>query len=539
MVETYSSKNGGRIRVGNELGRGGEATVYEVDDSTVAKIYHKPQNGPKEDKLGAMVQNPPPTEDSNNNLVLVWPQELLYDNAGRLAGFTMPRAEDGQKEIVNYWNRASFKKMVGLSKEEFGKKQGEIDDLLATIGRNFVRIVSSLHHRRYILGDINESNIRVGLTGRIAILDPDSFQIYDHIRRVIYRCPVGKPEFTDPDLMKLIQADLCNASRCPNGSAGHRMSYACVDRTVGHDNFAIAIVLFKLLMVGRHPFDIRHHEGQYPEKIIEGQFPYKPPFDKCPTGTVPRWKDLNSAWQIYFTNTFTTDRRYSTVEVLALFEDSPPFSKPNLGEQKEVDGGFSFAKRPSTARNSTRQTSMVPNNSIGNRRGGPTTVSSQPNAQAGQTRHLSTPQPTNRFATAAKRLNNATRCPNCHKPDPGQFRCSNCGVDLPQPTNRFATAAKRLNNATRCPNCHKPDPGQFRCSNCGVDLPQPTNRFATAAKRLNNATRCPNCHKPDPGQFRCSNCGVDLPPFKTCIRPNCGNHMNVGVRFCSKCGAAN
>ena len=353
----------------------------------------------------------------------------------------------------------SIREMVGLPEEELEKKKEEIDKLLAAIGRNFVRIVSSLHDRRYVLGDINEGNIKVGLTGRIAVLDPDSFQIYDHRRRVTYRCPVGRAEFTDPNLMTLFQSRQCNASRCPTGIAEHQMSYGCVDRTIGHDNFAIAIVLFKLLVAGRHPFDMRDDPRPYPEKIMGRQFPYKEPFDKCPTGTGPRWNELNSAWQVYFTNTFTTDRRYQASEVLALFEDDPPFSKPNLGDQIEVDGGFSFSNHSALATNATRQTVRATSNATGNRQIDPHAVTRQPNPRG-------------------------SRMPQ-------------------QPTL------------------------------------QPTNRFGKAARGQSTIGQCPRCGKTDPGQFRCSNCKLDLPPLKTCAKPNCGNRMNVAVRFCSQCGSAN
>ena len=108
MVETYYCKSGRRVKVGKKLGSGGEAAVYEVGGSTVAKIYHETHDRLKEHKLEAMIQNPPPTEDSNNNLALVWPKELLYDNSRRLIGFTMPRTEEGQQEIFNYYNRSLF-----------------------------------------------------------------------------------------------------------------------------------------------------------------------------------------------------------------------------------------------------------------------------------------------------------------------------------------------------------------------------------------------------------------------------------------------
>ena len=464
MVEVCYSQIGKRVLVGKKLAPpGGEGTVYEVDDSTVAKIYHEPPDSPKQHKLEAMIQNPPPTEDSNNNLALVWPKELLYDKASRLVGFTMRRVEDGQKSLSHYWNPGSFMEMTGLSRKESREKDDEVSKLLATIGRNFVKIVSSLHDRRYVLGDIKAENITVGLTGRIAVLDPDSFQIYDDRRDVTYRCLVGTPEYTDPNLMRLLRSGQCSALKCPSGPRKHGMGYGCVDRTTDHDNFAIAIVLFKLLMSGWHPFNRLDDTRDYPEKIMARAFPYKGPFNKCPRITLPRWKQLNSAWQEYFMNTFTTDRRYSAVEVLVLFEDNPPFSKPNLGDQIEVELGFSVVE-PSSEKNTTGQTMRTTNNATGKRHSGQPTVSRQPNLPKAPIRQQPNYQSTERWGNAAKKV---------------------------------------------------------------------------GPKILSNVTQCPQCHANNPVQSRCSNCQADLPPFKICTKPRCGNRMNVGAPFCSKCGSPN
>ena len=345
MSNSYITKNGSPVILGQVMGRGGEATVYAVNSSTVAKVYNQPQAGPKEHKLEAMVENPPPTKDKNSNLALVWPQELLYGNNGALVGFTMPKAEEGHCPIFNYWNNSQLKKLLGIPEDDWENLQDKLEGLLLAIGWNFVTIVSSLHERNYIIGDINESNIMVGLTGRIAILDPDSFQIYDAKRRVIHRCVVGREEYTDPNLMRIVHSDRkCPDMRCVTKPGPHSQTYGCVDRTLDHDNFAIAVVLFRLI-IGRHPFDTRDSDSTgYQEKIVKRLFPYVGDLSHCPPDLDQRWMALDGNWQEYFTETFTTDRRYEASVVSELFEKHPPLSAPNLGAQHEVDLGLTNQK---------------------------------------------------------------------------------------------------------------------------------------------------------------------------------------------------
>jgi DNA-binding helix-hairpin-helix protein with protein kinase domain len=65
-----------------------------------------------------------------------------------------------------------------------------------------------------------------------ALIDCDSFQITDGAH--VFRCPVEVPEFTPPELQ---------------GSA-----FDSQTRTAQHDAFGLAVLIFYLLFLGRHPF---------------------------------------------------------------------------------------------------------------------------------------------------------------------------------------------------------------------------------------------------------------------------------------------
>src|SRR5438105_3869599 len=66
--------------------------------------------------------------------------------------------------------------------------------------RNIAAAVHAVHSRGYVIGDVNESNILVTDTALATLVDTDSFQVRDPGSGVVYRCPVGKPEFTPPEL---------------------------------------------------------------------------------------------------------------------------------------------------------------------------------------------------------------------------------------------------------------------------------------------------------------------------------------------------
>jgi formylglycine-generating enzyme required for sulfatase activity len=115
-----------------------------------------------------------------------------------------------------------------------------------------------LHTRDYVIGDVNESNVLVADDALVTLVDTDSFQVRALHNGLVYRCPVGKPEFTPPELQG--------------------RNFASIDRTSEHDWFGLAVLIFQLLMEGTHPFAGRF-QGRgdpppYEERIAAGHFPY-------------------------------------------------------------------------------------------------------------------------------------------------------------------------------------------------------------------------------------------------------------------------
>ena len=92
------------------------------------------------------------------------------------------------------------------------------------------------------------------------LIDCDWYQIADGAR--LFTCDVGVPHFTAPELQG--------------------QSFRGLQRTPQHDAFGLAVLVFHLLFMGRHPFAGRYlGKGDMPVEraIKEGRFAYGPHAD--------------------------------------------------------------------------------------------------------------------------------------------------------------------------------------------------------------------------------------------------------------------
>ncbi|HBQ97144.1 MAG TPA: hypothetical protein DD761_01225, partial [Cyanobacteria bacterium UBA11691] len=237
------------LQAATELGVGGEAKVYGLseDKTQVAKVYHKlkPEYGLK---LTAMLENPPNNPTANqNHLSFAWPEDLLFNQKQQVVGFLMPRISE-MRPIIDLYNPKTRRTQWPWF--EYSR--------LHRTARNLAGALKSLHERGYVIGDINESNILVTETTLITLVDMDSIQVKHPETKEVYRCPVGKPEFTPPELQ---------------GQA-----FGNLDRTPEQDCFGLAVLIFQLLMEGTHPFaGVYKLPGDPPaiaQRIAQGYFPH-------------------------------------------------------------------------------------------------------------------------------------------------------------------------------------------------------------------------------------------------------------------------
>lgn len=265
------------------LGRGGEACVYAVpsDENLVAKIYHKPILTHAH-KLQAMIANPPENPTANlGHISIAWPQELLEaeDGSGSIVGFLMPRIR-GMRPIMDFYHPGTRRLNCPLFNYQY---------LLRT-ARNLAAAFAALHASQYCIGDVNESNILVSDTALVTLVDTDSFQVRDPAQNIVYRCAVGKPEYTPPELQNKTFADY--------------------DREIYHDLFGLGVLIFQLLMEGTHPFS-GIFQGQfdpptYEVRIVAGHFTYsqRQQVPYLPTPIAPAWEMLAPGLRDLFVRCF-------------------------------------------------------------------------------------------------------------------------------------------------------------------------------------------------------------------------------------------
>ena len=271
---------------------GGEGAIYEVPHypNLVAKVYHAQRRTPERiAKLQIMVAHPPvnPTEHLNHPSI-AWPTELLRDTAtNQLVGFVMPRVRQ-MLPLSEVYNPRARRRQLPLFNYRY----------LVRTARNLCAAVQAVHQAGYVIGDLNESNVLVSDQALVTLVDADSFQVRDPETGVVYRSLVGKPEYTPPELQGC--------------------SFADVDRQPEHDAFALAVLIFRLLMEGFHPFDgVYRGRGEPPEmgaRIRNGYFPYARGRTGIePSPLAPPFEMLHPDLQALFVRCFAEGHRNRSV----------------------------------------------------------------------------------------------------------------------------------------------------------------------------------------------------------------------------------
>jgi DNA-binding helix-hairpin-helix protein with protein kinase domain len=236
--------SGFRLRLGKTIGKGGEGEIFAVESDRpfAVKLYTDGKAADRRAKISAMVAD----RLFERTPFVAFPMEAVTSK-GAFAGFVMRQAL-GAKPLHQLCT-------PGDRKVEFPAASFRF---LVRVALNFARAVASINGLGVIIGDINESIALIDQKGLITIIDSDSFEYRKGTQ--VYRCLVGKAEYTPPELQGR-----------PLGTA---------NRTVNHDAFGLAVIIFELLFMGRHPFAGTFHGtgGQLSisQAIQEGRFAYSP-----------------------------------------------------------------------------------------------------------------------------------------------------------------------------------------------------------------------------------------------------------------------
>ena len=208
------------FRLGRRIGVGAEGAVYEIRGRSdlVAKIYHAQPPAEKAEKIEVLSRL---GAEKLFNLS-AWPVDALRDEpGGAITGFVMKRISEAEELHTLHSPKSRLQKFPEASWA-----------FLIHVASNLARAVAAIHDHGLVIGDLNPKNIMVTRKATVYLLDVDSFQVSANDRT--YRCDGGFPEYTPPELQGI--------------------AFRNIDRTQEHDYFGLAVVIFQLLFMGRHPF---------------------------------------------------------------------------------------------------------------------------------------------------------------------------------------------------------------------------------------------------------------------------------------------
>jgi len=210
--------------LGEPIADSGEGKVWRTNQNGyLAKIYHS-QTPERVQKLAVMIAHRPKEPNSHlNHISFAWPKSLLKDAQGDCVGFLMPEIKEA-KVLIDVYNPKK-------------RKDSKLDvdwRFLHTTALNIASIIEAIHISGYVLGDIKQQNILVNDRALPSIIDTDSFQVRNPVNGKIYRCPVGSPDYTPPELID--------------------QDFSSIDQTEVHDRFRLAVIIYQLLFGGQTLF---------------------------------------------------------------------------------------------------------------------------------------------------------------------------------------------------------------------------------------------------------------------------------------------
>ena len=211
--------------LGSALARGGEGTVYPLAQrpDLVVKRYHDEVLDKRRHELERKVEAMRTMSALKPYPHLAWPLISVYDDHQDWIGYAMYRAQG--VPLFNLAHALLYKKhFPGLDRRAI------VDYLLSLISH-----LHTLHQHNVYVGDYNLHNIlcQPG-SDHVALIDCDSYQVSHQGQW--YPCPVGSADLTAKE------------------QQGQPFSH--VVRTAESEAFSLAMILFKCLMLGRHPYDI-------------------------------------------------------------------------------------------------------------------------------------------------------------------------------------------------------------------------------------------------------------------------------------------
>lgn len=219
------------IELGELVNKGGaEGKIYANlnNKKYVAKIFHsKQKSSTNRKKLEAMLHNPPvfppAVKDGVEYVQIAWPAAILEDEKSFCVGYLMPLIDMKKAVSLDHLMQKAIRKKLELP-ERYAYR--------VYAAYNLASMAAALHKCGHYIVDLKPSNVYVYKdTMMIAMLDCDGFSIKGEYNN---RFPA---EFVSEEYIY------------PEG-----MEQDVYEMGEEQDKFALAVIIFKLLNNGVHPF---------------------------------------------------------------------------------------------------------------------------------------------------------------------------------------------------------------------------------------------------------------------------------------------
>ncbi len=312
-------QQGNQLQIISSGKSGGEGEIWyiEDDDTKCVKIFHPHRSSPEmEEKIRVMQKNPLQTPPGTG---ICWPLGIIVSTASphRFLGYLMTRL-DSTYMPVHIW---------------YDRPDQDFSFALKAAAR-LAGLVHAVHMNGHCVGDLRENNVFISTSGEICLIDTDSFQITDPSSSKTWFCRVGTGEYLPPELI--------------DGSFERQDS----DRLFS-DRFALAVLIFRFLMQGAHPYQGRgpliEDAPTTPDKIIRGLFAYEEKIPGLyPPEYAPSYDRIPAPIRALFHEAFVTGHQHPAarpdplrwVQILGMRLDAQAVQRPqavlitNNSEQK-------------------------------------------------------------------------------------------------------------------------------------------------------------------------------------------------------------
>ena len=174
---------------------------------------------------GCRLTRPTTPRSAQGHASIAWPNDILYDSAGRLVGYVMVNVQNAVPLLQVFNPRSRARTLPNFNRR-----------YLHRTARNLAAALGALHDSNYIVGDLNESNIMVTPSALVTLIDANSFQVQRRVgsKPVLAPLPGGQARI--------------HAAR----TAGQNLRPRC-RASPSTIVSAWLMLIFQLLMEGNHP----------------------------------------------------------------------------------------------------------------------------------------------------------------------------------------------------------------------------------------------------------------------------------------------